>query len=114
MTDRRLNSDGIRGCVKVAASANGDRLDVVYDLELGAIAGVWKDGKLVTTGADRSPVYPANIAASAPLALWAAYSHLSDETRMPAIEWLLEHGHAVAPRHLKELEDWYAQGGHLS
>lgn len=102
-----------KGWAKVAGIGK-DHVTIVYDPELGALAGNWRDGELVGVGADRSPMYPANIAACAPLALWAAYSHLTDDVRMPAIEWLLEHDHVVPDAMLSELEDWYAQGGDRS
>lgn len=90
-----------------------DHVTVVYDLDLGAIAGNWCDGELVATGADRSPLYPVNMPASVPLAVYIAHSHLSPEVRMPAVEWLLEHGAPVSAKLMSELEHWYKGVGEI-
>lgn len=91
-----------------------DYVTVIYDEELGAIAGNWVDGQLVATGADRSVLYPVkSMPVAVPLAVYLAHSHLDVETRMLAVEWLLEHGCTVAPAMIRELEDWYKGIGEI-
>lgn len=91
-----------------------DRVSVVYDEELGAIAGNWVDGHLVATGADRSVLYPVkNMPMGVSLAVYIAHSHLAIETRVVAIEWLLEHDCPISKRLGQELEDWYKGVGEI-
>lgn len=91
-----------------------DHVSVVYDEHFGAIAGNWVDGRLVATGADRSVLYPVkSMPVAIPLAVYLAHSHLDVETRMLAVEWLLEHDCPVAPAMIVELEHWYKGIGEI-
>ena len=102
-----------KGWAKVAGLPDKDRVSVVYDEDLGAIAANWVDGSIVSTGADRSPLYPVKMPDDISLALYIAYSHLCPETRMPAIEWLAEHDQLVDAKLMTELADWYKGIGEI-
>lgn len=98
---------------EVECMAGKDRVSVVYDVDLGAIAANWVDGAIVSTGGDVSPLYPVKTSTCVPLAVYLAYSHFSDEVRMPAIEWLLQHDAVLEPRLQQELNDWYKGIGEI-
>ena len=91
-----------------------DRVSVVFDPELGAIAGNWHGDQLVAVGADRSPLYPCtDIDGSANLATYVAASHLGNEVRVCAIEWLLEYGFPVRVEWMQDVDDFYRGVGEV-